>query len=180
MTASVVAVSFSPRYTFTKPVALEIQLRAGLGIDGDVHAGETVKHRSRMKQDPTRPNLRQVHLIHEELHDELRAAGFRVGPGIMGENVTTRGIDLLGLPTGTRLQLGESALIEITGLRNPCKQLDDYQQGLLAAVLEQRADGSLIRKSGVMAIVLNDGVVRPGDVVRIELPPQPHRALVPV
>lgn len=180
MSASVVAVSFSSRYSFTKPVALEVHLRAGLGVDGDIHMGETVKHRSRMKQDPTRPNLRQVHLIHEELHDELRAAGFRVGPGIMGENITTRGIDLLGLPTGTRLQLGDAALIEITGLRNPCKQLDDYQQGLLAAVLDRHADGTLVRRSGVMAIVLNGGIVRPGDAVRIELPPGPHRALVPV
>lgn len=180
MSAQVVAVSFNSRYGFTKPVAFEVHLRAGLGIDGDVHQGATVKHRSRMRQDPTLPNLRQVHLIHEELHDELRAAGFRVGPGMMGENITTRGIDLLGLPAGTRLQLGADALIEITGLRNPCKQLDDYQQGLLSAVLARNADGTLVRKSGVMAIVLKDGVVRAGDAIHIELPAEPFRALVPV
>jgi MOSC domain-containing protein YiiM len=177
--ASVVAVSLSPRYSFTKPTALEIRLLAGLGIEGDVHQGVTVKHRSRMSQDPTLPNLRQVHLIHEELHDELRAAGFRVGPGIMGENITTRGLDLLGLPTGTRLHLGDSAVIEVTGLRNPCGQLDKYQQGLLNAVLE-KSDGKVIRKSGIMAIVLESGVVRPGDVIRVELPAEPFRTLVPV
>ena len=180
MTATVVAVSFSSRYSFTKPAAFEIRLLAGLGVDGDVHQGVTVKHRSRMRQDPTLPNLRQVHLIHEELHDELRAAGFRVGPGIMGENLTTRGVDLLGLPTGTRLHLGAEAVIELTGLRNPCKQLDDYQQGLMAAVLGRSASGALIRKSGVMAIVLKDGVVRSGDAIRVELPREPFRPLAPV
>lgn len=178
--ASVVAVSLSPRYSFTKPTSFEIRLLQGLGIDGDVHNGVTVKHRSRMRQDPTLPNLRQVHLIHEELHDELRAAGFRVGPGVMGENITTRGLDLLGLPTGTRLHLGDTAVIEVTGLRNPCKQLDDYQEGLLGAVLERKADGAVIRKSGVMAIVLESGVVRPGDGIRMTLPAQPFRALLPV
>jgi len=180
MTGAVVAVSFNSRYAFTKPVAFEIHLRAGLGVDGDVHQGTTVKHRSRMKQDPTLPNLRQVHLIHEELHDELRAAGFQVGPGIMGENITTRGIDLLALPAGTRLHLGESAIIEITGLRNPCKQLDDYQQGLTAAVLARAADGALVRKAGVMAVVLESGVVRQGDAIRAEYPRKPFRPLVPV
>ncbi|MGV3590826.1 MAG: MOSC domain-containing protein [Gammaproteobacteria bacterium] len=180
MDATVTAVSFSPRYDFSKSVAFEVHLRAGLGIDGDVHQGETVRHRSRMRHDPTLPNLRQVHLIHEELHDELRAAGFGVGPGVMGENITTRGIDLLGLPTGTRLQLGADAVIELTGLRNPCKQLDDYHQGLMAAVLERRTDGTLVRKAGVMAIVLRDGVVRAGDTIRVELPAGPARPLVPV
>ena len=180
MTGSVVAVSFNARYSFTKPVAFEIRLLAGLGVEGDVHCGATVKHRSRMRQDPTLPNLRQVHLIHEELHDELRAAGFMVGPGIMGENITTRGIDLLALPAGALLHVGASGIIEITGLRNPCKQLDDYQKGLTAAVLARGADGALIRKSGVMAIVLQEGVVRAGDTIRIELPPLPHRPLMTV
>ena len=180
MTATVTAVSLSPRYSFMKSPTFEIRMLPGLGIDGDVHQGVTTKHRSRMRQDPTLPNLRQVHLIHEELHDELRAAGFRVGPGVMGENITTRGIDLLALPAGTRLRVGESAVIEITGLRNPCKQLDDYQQGLMAAVLSRGKDGALIRKSGIMSIVLTDGIVRPGDAIQIELPPEPFRALVPV
>lgn len=180
MTASVVAVCRSPEYSFSKPEAAEIRLLVGLGVEDDVHQGLTVKHRSRMKQDPTRPNLRQVHLIHEELHDELRAAGFRVAPGVMGENITTRGVDLLGLPTGTRLHLGDTAVIEITGLRNPCKQLDDYQSGLLAAVLEQADDGKLIRKSGVMAVVLQGGSVKSGAAIRVELPAKPRQPLVPV
>jgi MOSC domain-containing protein YiiM len=149
-------------------------------VEGDAHLGETVKHRSRVARDPTQPNLRQVHLIHAELHDELRAAGFVVSAGQMGENVTTRGVDLLGLPTGTRLRLGNSAVVEITGLRNPCVQLDDFQSGLMAAVLDRDEQGNLIRKAGVMAIVLAGGEIKPGDTIMVELPPEPHRALEPV
>lgn len=173
----VVAVCRSPAHTFSKPCEESIRLLAGLGVEGDAHRGVTVKHRSRVKADPTQPNLRQVHLIHEELHDELRAGGFDVAPGRMGENVTTRGIDLLGLPTGTRVALGDSAVVEITGLRNPCAQLDGFQPGLRAAVLDRDADGGLIRKSGVMGIVIAGGEVRPGDPIRAELPPLPHRPL---
>jgi MOSC domain-containing protein YiiM len=179
MSPVVVAVSLCSRYSFTKPTALEIRLIAGLGVEGDVHSGATVKHRSRMAHNPQLPNLRQVHLVHEELHDELRAAGFHVGPGIIGENVTTRGLDLLGLPAGTRLHLGDAAVIEVTGLRNPCAQLDKYQAGLMNAVLE-KADGKVIRKSGIMAIVLESGIVRPGDTIRAEFPREPFTALVPV
>lgn len=149
-------------------------------MEGDAHLGETVKHRSRVARDPSQPNLRQVHLIHAELHDELRAAGFVVSAGQMGENVTTCGIDLLGLPTGTRLRLGETAVVEVTGLRNPCNQLDRFQSGLMAAVLGRDEHGALIRKAGVMAIVLADGEVRPGDPILVELPPAPHRSLEPV
>ncbi len=149
----------------------------GLGVEGDAHLGKTVKHRSRVAVNPTQPNLRQVHLIHTELHDELRAAGFIVSPGEMGENITTRGIDLLALPTGTRLHLGDMAVVEVTGLRNPCVQLDRFQPGLMAAVLEHDAHGKLIRKAGVMGIVLAGGEVRPGDPIRIELPPAPHKPL---
>jgi MOSC domain-containing protein YiiM len=149
-------------------------------VEGDAHLGETVKHRSRVARDPSQPNLRQVHLIHAELHDELRAAGFAVSAGQMGENVTTRGIDLLGLPTGTRLRLGKTAVVEVTGLRNPCIQLDRFQSGLMAAVLGRDEHGALIRKAGVMAIVLVDGEVRPGDPIIVELPPAPHRSLEPV
>jgi MOSC domain-containing protein YiiM len=174
------AVSRSSEYTFTKPNHPEIRLLAGLGVEGDVHQGVTVKHRSRIKRDPTAPNLRQVHLIHGELQDELRAAGFGVEPGSVGENVTTRGVDLLGLPTGTRLHLGEEAVVEVTGLRNPCLQLDGFQHGLMKAVLDRDADGALVRKAGVMAVVLVGGPVRPGDAVRVELPAEPHRALEPV
>ena len=139
-----------------------------------------MKHRSRVARDPSRPNLRQVHLIHAELHEELRSAGFNVSAGEMGENIATRGIDLLGLPTGARLRLGEEAVVEITGLRNPCAQLEGIQAGLMAAVLGRDERGALVRKAGVMGVVVAGGVVRPGDVVTVELPPAPHGHLGPV
>lgn len=177
MQGVVMAVSRSPAHTFSKPNHESIRLLAGLGVEGDAHMGETVKHRSRVKRDPSQPNLRQVHLIHAELLDELRANGFDVSAGQMGENVTTRGIDLLALPTGTILRLGDAAVIEVTGLRNPCYQLDGLQPGLMAAVLDRDEHGALIRKAGVMAIVLVSGEVRPGDIIIVELPPEPHRSL---
>jgi len=180
MSGTVQAVSCSPTHTFVKPNQGSIRLLTGLGVEGDAHLGETVKHRSRVARDPSQPNLRQVHLIHAELHDELWAAGFVVSAGQMGENVTTRGIDLLRLPTGTRLHLGKTAVVEVTGLRNPCLQLDHFQPGLMAAVLGRDEHGALIRKAGVMAIVLADGEVRPGDPIIVELPPAPHRSLEPV
>jgi MOSC domain-containing protein YiiM len=160
-----------------KSAAATIRLVAGLGVEGDAHLGATVQHRSR---DPHLPNLRQVHLIHAELHDELRDRGFAIEPGVMGENVTTRGLALLDLPAGTLLQLGEEAVVEVTGLRNPCLQLDGIQQGLLQATLDRDAAGRLVRKAGIMTIVQVGGVVRAGDAIRIELPPRPHRALEPV
>lgn len=164
----------------SKPERSEIRLIAGIGVEGDAHSGPTVKHRSRVARDPSQPNLRQVHLIHSELHDELRAAGFSIAPGAMGENITTRGVDLLSLPAGTCLKLGADALIEITGLRNPCSQLDGLQQGLMAAVLPRDERGELVRKAGVMAVVIAGGVVRAGDSIVVELPKQPHRPLAPV
>jgi len=176
----VTAVSRSARHTLVKPNADSIRLLAGLGVEGDAHSGTTVKHRSRVARDPSQPNLRQVHLVHAELHDTLRERGFAVSAGQMGENVTTRGVDLLGLPTGARLQLGDVAVVELTGLRNPCAQLDRIQPGLMGATLERSADGNLIRKAGVMAVVLEGGDVRPGDLIRVELPPDAHRRLVPV
>jgi hypothetical protein len=179
MNPTVAAVGRSASHTFSKPLQLGIRLTAGQGIDGDAHRGTTVKHRSRVARDPTQPNLRQVHLIHAELHEELRALGFDVAPGDMGENITTRHIDLLALPTGTRLHIGEAAVVEVTGLRNPCVQLDRFQQGLMAATLARDADGNLIRKAGVMAIVFESGDVRAGDPIRVVLPPV-HRPLVPV
>ena len=177
MTGRVLAVSARRGHHFSKTNALEIRLIAGLGVDGDAHAGTTVKHRSRVAKDPNQPNLRQVHLIHAELFEELRAGGFAVSPGDLGENVTTAGIDLLALPVGARLHLGDQAVVEVTGLRNPCVQIDRFQPGLMAAVLDRAADGSLIRKAGVMGVVRSGGDVRPGDPVAIELPPEPHRAL---
>ena len=164
----------------TKPEEEVISLLAGLGVAGDAHQGETVKHRSRVAQNPNQPNLRQVHLIHAELHDELRRRGFEVAAGQMGENVTTRGLDLLALPTGAMLRLGATAVVEITGLRNPCLQLDGLQAGLMAATLERDAAGNLIRKAGVMGIVRRGGDVRAGDVIQVELPAEPHRPLAPV
>jgi hypothetical protein len=176
----VTAVSRCATHSLSKPNQDSIRLLAGLGVEGDAHLGETVKHRSRVARDPSRPNLRQVHLIHGELHDELRAAGFAVSAGQMGENVTTRGVDLLGLPAGTRLHLGDTAIVEVTGLRNPCNQLDRIQPGLMAATLARDEHGALIRKAGVMGVVLTGGEVRPGDPIGVELPPEPHRPLQPV
>lgn len=180
MRATVTAVSRSASHTFSKVNQQLIYLREGLGVDADAHAGVTVQHRSRIARDPHQPNLRQVHLIHAELHQQLQSAGFPISAGQMGENITTQGIDLLALPTGTRLQLGDAAIIEITGLRNPCVQLDQLQPGLMAAVLDRDADGNLIRKAGVMAVVLASGPVRPGDPIIITLPPAPHHPLQPV
>ena len=180
MSAVVTAVSRSGSHTMRKPNLDVIRILTGLGVEGDAHLGVTVKHRSRVAADPTQPNLRQVHLIHAELHDELNGAGFKVTPGEMGENVTTRGVDLLGLPTGTRLHLGPTAVVEVTGLRNPCMQLDKIQTGLMEANLDRDADGNLIRKAGIMGIVLADGEVRPGDAIEVELPPEPHSPLKPV
>jgi MOSC domain-containing protein YiiM len=178
--STVIAVSCAPKHRFSKQTADRIRLLEGLGVEGDAHAGTTVQHRSRKRWRPQDPNLRQVHLIHAELHDELREQGFDVAPGVMGENVTTRGLDLLALPTGTRLRLGDDAVIEVTGLRNPCVQLDRYQEGLMAAVLDREDDGTLVRRSGVMAVVLESGDVRPGDPIAMELPPAPHAPLKPV
>jgi len=176
----VVAVSRSAKHTMSKPNEEGIRLLEGLGVDGDAHQGATVKHRSRVKRDASQPNLRQVHLIHAELHEELRVAGFAVSAGQMGENITTQGIDLLGLPAGARLCLGAAAVVEVTGLRNPCAQLDRIQRGLMAATLGGDEHGNLVRKAGIMGVVVTGGEVRPGDPIRVEFPPQPHRPLAPV
>jgi MOSC domain-containing protein YiiM len=178
--AVVTAVSADATHAFSKPEQHSIRLLTGLGVEGDAHRGTTVQHRSRVARDPSQPNLRQVHLIHAELHDELRAAGFTVSAGQLGENVTTRGVDLLGLPAGTLLHLGDTALVQVTGLRNPCVQIDHFRRGLMAAVLDRDEHGALVRKTGVMAVVLAGGDVQPGDPVRVERPPGPHRRLVPV
>ena len=180
MDGVVVATSRSAAHTVSKPRTDGIRLLAGLGVEGDAHLGETVRHRSRVARDPAASNLRQVHLIHAELHDELREMGFAVSPGELGENVTTRGIDLLALPAGTLLALGGSAVVEVTGLRNPCIQLDGIRPGLMAATLDSDEDGRLVRKAGVMGIVRAGGEVRPGDGIRVERPQGPPRPLEPV
>lgn len=176
-TGIVIAVSLSREHTFSKPNVPSIRLLSGLGVEGDAHMGATVKHRSRAKQSPNLPNLRQVHLLHAELLDEVRHSGFNVLPGEMGENITTRGIDLLHLPRGTRLQIGKNAVVEITGLRDPCSQIDRFQPGLKASMLGQDEHGGLLRKAGVMGIVVISGEVCPSDQIDIQLPPEPHSPL---
>ena len=180
LTAHVVAVSARLRHAPGKEPRQAILLLEGLGVEGDAHAGETVQHRSRKRWRPKDPNLRQVHLLQAELHDELAAAGLVVGPGEMGENVTTRGIDLLALGEGARVRLGATAVVEVTGLRNPCKQLDTVRAGLMAAVLDRDSDGDLVRKAGVMAVVLTRGEVRAGDPVAVDPPDGEPRPLRPV
>jgi MOSC domain-containing protein YiiM len=177
MNAKVEAVFKSNTHTMNKLEQPKIMLLEGLGVEGDAHMGVTVKHRSRVAADPTQPNLRQVHLIHSELHDELQARGFQIKAGQMGENITTRGIDLLSLSRGTKMFLGETAMLEITGLRNPCTQLEGLQDGLMNAVLDRDKAGNLIRKAGIMGIVLMGGEVKPGDAIRVEFPSEPHERL---
>jgi len=176
----VAAVFRSPTHTMSKAACDELRLVAGLGVEGDAHSGVTVKHRSRVRRDPTQPNLRQVHLMQAELLDELAGKGMALEPGAMGENVTTRGLDLLALPAGAVLRLGETASVRVTGLRNPCHQLEGIHEGLQQAVLDRGPAGELIRRAGVMAVVLEGGPVRPGDAIRVELPDGPHRPLEPV
>jgi MOSC domain-containing protein YiiM len=176
----VLSVSLSPVHGFSKAVASEIALLAGLGVEGDAHAGVTVRHRYRVRKDPAAPNLCQVHLLQAELFGELAEKGIAVAAGEMGENVTTLGIDLLGLPRGTRLRLGESAVVEVTGLREPCAQMNGLRPGLMKACLARAADGALVRKAGIMGIVLTGGVVRAGDRIAVELPPGEPLPLLPV
>ena len=171
------AVGGIPTHSISKPNLGSIRLIAGLGVADDAHQGKTVQHLSRTVGGPSGPNLRQVHLIHAELHDELRKNGFCIAAGQMGENITTRGIDLIGLPLGTRLILGSSAVVEITGLRNPCAKLEELQKGLMRAVLGRDDEGRLVRKAGVMSIVVSGGEVGVGDPIAVELPPLPHRRL---
>jgi MOSC domain-containing protein YiiM len=177
---TVVAVSAGSAHGPLKRSRESITLVRGRGVEGDAHFGATVQHFSRRRTDPTLANLRQVHLIGAELHDELRARGFELDPGSMGENVTTRGLDLLAMPVGTRLRLGADAVVELTGLRNPCSQLDGIQPGLMKATLERDEHGTLIRRAGVMAVVLSDGVVRRGDGVEVEVPEGAAAPLEPV
>ncbi len=173
----VVSVSRSGEHKFSKEVCEEIVLIKDFGVDGDAHAGVTVKHRSRVAVDPAQPNLRQVHLIHSELFNELEEKGFSVSPGDLGENILMEGIDLLALPRNSLLRIGNSAVVKVTGLRNPCEQINDFQKGLLAAVACKDEEGNLIRKTGIMSVVLRSGSVFPGDRIKIELPSQPYRKL---
>jgi MOSC domain-containing protein YiiM len=179
-TGTVEAVSVDAAHGIGKANQPSIRLLAGLGVEGDAHVGSTIQHLSRVRRDPTQPNLRQVHLIHAELHDQLRDAGFTLAAGQMGENITTRGLDLLALPTGSRLLVGSEAVVEVTGLRNPCKQLDEIHPGLKKAVLGRDENGELLRLAGIMGVVRQGGRVAPGDGIQVELPPAPHQPLHPV
>jgi MOSC domain-containing protein YiiM len=176
----VVAVSSSSTHRFSKEVRGEVRLVEGLGVDGDSHAGATVQHRSRKRWRPEAPNLRQVHLLGAELLADLHRRGYGVAPGQLGENVTTSGVDLLELPTGTLLQLGDEAQVEVTGLRNPCVQIDRFAPGLLAEVLVRDDAGGVIRRAGVMAVVRRSGTVRAGDPLHVVLPARPYAPLGPV
>lgn len=177
MSARVLAVARDAEHRFSKTLVAELRILAGLGVEGDAHQGTTVRHRSRVAADPSQPNLRQVHLIHAELFDELKTKGFDVRPGDLGENVTTMGIDLLGLPRGTLIRIGTEVELEVTGLRNPCAQIERFRPGLLAAVLDNGPNGAVVRRSGIMSVVRGGGAIRPGDRIHVELPPLPHVAL---
>ena len=180
MSGSIVALSRSAAHAFSKDAEPRLTLIEGLGIEGDAHAGVTVQHRSRVARDPSQPNLRQVHLLHNELLDALNGQGFPIRPGMLGENVTTSGVDLLALPTGTRLRLGQTAVVELTGLRNPCIQIESFHEGLLSEMVHRGEDGRVNRKAGVMAIVIRGGVIATGDAIEVELPAAPHRPLAVV
>ena len=177
LSAIVLSVSRDSAHRFTKPSCEILTLLEGLGVAGDAHRGKTVQHRSRVAADPTQPNLRQVHLIHSELFAQVAAAGFTLRPGDMGENVTTAGIDLLALPRGARLQIGHEALVEVTGLRNPCAQINAFEPGLVKTMVGRDDEGRVVRQAGIMGIVLHSGIVRPGDKITVILPQKPHHAL---
>ncbi|WP_421850941.1 MOSC domain-containing protein [Marinomonas sp.] len=173
----VISLSKDSEHHFSKETCESLIFLKGLGIEGDAHCGVTVKHRSRVKADPTQPNLRQVHLVHSELISELKNSGFNVDAGTIGENVFTEGVDLLSLPRDTLISLGSQVVLKVTGLRNPCAQLDNYQSGLTKAVLDRDEDGSLVRKAGIMAVVDEGGIVKVGDSISLKMPPEPHIAL---
>jgi MOSC domain-containing protein YiiM len=169
--ATVEFVCSDGEHRFSKAPRESIMLLQGLGVEGDAHMGTTVQHLSRIKRDPTTPNLRQVHIMHAELHDELNAKGFNIHGGDMGENILTRGIDVLALRLNTELRFeGSGAVVRVTGLRNPCMQIDKFREGLRSACLDQDASGELVRKAGIMGVVVQGGTVRPGDVIRIHVP----------
>lgn len=175
--AKISSVHLDKTHRFSKQRAGEIELVAGLGVAGDAHSGVTVQHRSRVRADPTAPNLRQVHLMHQELFDWLEQRGFSVAPGELGENITTEGIDLLSLPRGTLLHLGSEAVVEVTGLRNPCAQIENFQPGLLKELVGYDDGGTLVRRAGIMAVVHHGGTIRPGEGIAVVLPDEPHEAL---
>lgn len=177
----ILSVSARSGHHFSKTPQRSIRLLAGLGVEGDGHMGERIKHRSRARYNPALPNLRQVHLIDSGYIALMAAKGYAVAPGDIGENLLVAGIDLISMPQDTLLHLGgDGAVVRITGLRNPCIQMDRFMPGLMAASLDRDADGGLIRLTGVMGVVEGGGAVVPGDVVRVEMPEGEHLPLVPV
>ena len=176
----VLAVSRSAKHGVGKIPQDAIRLLAGLGVEGDAHAGTTVQHLYRMKLDPTAPNLAQVHFLHAELFDEMASKGFALEAGTLGENVLTQGIDLINLPTGTIFRIGAEAVVEISGIRDPCKQIDRIAKGLTKTLFDRDIDGGVVRKAGIMGVVVTGGTVTPGDTIAVTLPPEPHRRLVVV
>jgi MOSC domain-containing protein YiiM len=178
--ASVFALHLGKGHTFSKHAVREVELVAGVGVAGDAHPRPHVPHPTRVAADPTQPNLRQVHLIDSELLEALDAAGHQVQPGDLGENVTTAGVDVHDLSVGSVLRLGEQALVAVTGLRNPCAQIEGFQPGLLEQVSYRDASGSLVRRAGIMGVVVLGGIVRVGDSIEVQAPPGPPRSLEPV
>lgn len=177
MTPIVIAVSLSAEHTFSKINQPSVKLIAGIGVEGDAHAGKKVKHRYLVGKDASKPNIRQVHLMQGELFDELKTKGFDVKSGDLGENISTRGVDLLALPTGTKLSVGAEVVIELTALRNPCHQIEDFRAGVLKEVIDKDENGAVIRRAGVMGIVLHGGIIEPDDSIEVELPSEPHQPL---
>jgi MOSC domain-containing protein YiiM len=176
----VLAVAAAPGHQLSKSPVHEIRLVPGLGVEGDAHLGASTQHQTQVGKDPNRANLRQVHLIHSELFPELAAKGYEISPAMLGENITTEGLDILSLPRGTLLRIGPEAVVQVTGLRNPCRQLDAFRPGLAQAMFGKDDDGELVRKAGVMSIVVAGGAVRAGDAITVELPTAPHERLLPV
>jgi hypothetical protein len=179
-TPCVTALSRSAGHRFSKQGEKTLTLLTGLGVAGDCHAGRTVQHLSRVRRDPDQANLRQVHLIAAELYEELAGLGYDVAPGQLGENITTRGLDLLGLARGARLLVGTDAVVEVTGLRNPCVQIERFRTGLLSEVLRRDEAGGLVRRAGIMSVVVAGGEIRRGDAIAVEAPPPPVLPLLPV
>ncbi len=178
--ARILSVSAAAGHVFSKPSLKQIRLLEGLGVEGDAHCGPKVKHRAHAARNPDKPNLRQVHLIQAELFAELKRLGFVVGPGDLGENITTTGIDLLSLPVDSELRLGPKAIVRLTGLRNPCRLLDEFQNGLKNALIKRGEGGEITRKAGVMGIVVQGGLVSVGDSIAVRTPAPPHHCLEPV
>jgi len=166
---SVLSVSMSSSHGFSKRPTDYIYLLSGCGVQGDVHCSGAASSN----------NKRQVHLIASELLTELarkdsKGRAYIISPGALGENITTKGIDLVGLNEGTRLHFGDGddhAIVRITGLRNPKKRLDEWPKGLLDRCAMKNKKGEITgRKIGVMGIVEEDGFVQPGHMVYVEKP----------